>query len=111
MTDFRAEVRFESGHLLDILDNFLIEPSRNNWHRNFAYYFGVPNDPQRERIFLFDCHGQFGAEPHLDLDDGERLFAGDPRLNGFSPRDIEIRDVLAFVDLYFDQKPFPWVAA
>lgn len=111
MMSFRAEVRFEDGHFLDITDNFLVEPVRNDWERNFAYYFGAPlNDAVQERIFLFDSHGKFGARPHLDLGDGEKLYAGDHRLNGFSPDNVDVMDILRLVDAYFDGKPFPWIS-
>lgn len=50
------------------------------------------------------------ARGHLHPDNEERLFAGDPRLNGFSPENIDIMDVCAFVDLYFKGSPFPWIA-
>lgn len=104
----RARIRFESGHLLDISDDFLIESS-GEWARKFAYYFGAPNGDERQRIFLFDNHGLFGAAEHLDLGSDERLCAGDPRLNGFSPENIDVSDVCGFLDLYFEGNPFPWV--
>jgi hypothetical protein len=103
----RARIRFESGQLLDISDDFLIESS-GEWSRRFAYYFGASNSDERQRIFLFDNHGLFGAAEHLDLGSDERLYVGDPRLNGFSPENIDVTDVCGFLDLYFDGIPFPW---
>jgi hypothetical protein len=35
---------------------------------------------------------------------------GDPRLYGFSPTDVDIMDICGFVDLHFDNRPFPWNA-
>lgn len=105
----RATVLFDSGHLLDVTDDFLIEASGDKYSRKFAYYFGAPNGNERERVFLFDNHGLFGAAPHLDLGNDERLYAGDPKLNGFSPNDVDILDVCAFLDLHFDGKLFPWI--
>jgi hypothetical protein len=107
---FRARVRFGSGHILDIADDFLIEPSGDKWTRCFAYFFGMPHGDEMERVFLFDTHGLYGAAAHLDLGEDERLFAGDPRLNGFAPDNIDVFDICRFIDLYFDEQPFPWVA-
>jgi hypothetical protein len=83
----------------------------DTWTRNFAYFFGVPTDDHMERIFLFDTHGSFDGQVHFHTKDDERLEAGDPRLNGFSPKGIDITHVLEFIDLYFNCKPFPWVPA
>jgi hypothetical protein len=107
---FGARLEFESGHVLEISDDFLIEASGDEWSRKFAYFFGAPNGDERERIFLFDNHGFFGAAAHLDLGNDERLYAGDPGLNGFSPENVDIMDVCGFLDLYFDGSSLPWVA-
>lgn len=106
---FRARVEFENGHVLQITDDFLIQPSGEEWSRKFAYFFGAPGSGERQRIFLFDNHGLFGEAEHLDLGGDIRLEEGDPRLNGFSPRDVDVLDVCRFIDLYFSDHPFPWV--
>jgi hypothetical protein len=105
---FSARIRFNSGQILAITDNFRRELA-DEWTRQFSYFFGVPKDDEMERIFLFDTHGLFGGKGHFHPEDDERLMAGDPRLNGFSPENIDITQVLEFIDLYFDGKPFPWV--
>jgi hypothetical protein len=106
---FRAKVTLESGHILKIGDDFLIEPAGDEWKRNFSYFFGLRLDDEIERIFLFDTHGLYGAA-HLDLGDDERLFTGDPKLNGFAPDNIDVMDVCGFIDLHLDGRPFPWDA-
>ena len=107
---FRARVAFESAHLLMISDHFLIEPSGEKWSRKCSYFFGAPNGDEIERLFLFDNHGEFGHVAHLDLGNDERLYEGDPRLNGFSPEDVDIIDICGFIDQHFNGHPFPWVA-
>ncbi|MGA8229836.1 MAG: hypothetical protein WB795_00025 [Candidatus Acidiferrales bacterium] len=106
---FRAKVRFASGHLLDLSDDFLIEPTGEEWTRKFSYFFGETRDGKMERIFLFDTHGVFGSAAHLDLDNEERISTGDPKLNGFVPDNIDIMDVCRYVDLYFANQKFPWI--
>jgi hypothetical protein len=106
---FSASVIFIGGHILQITDNFSRKSSSSaGWTRKFSYFFGKPNADEMERIFLFDTHGLYGAEGHRHLDNNERLLAGDPRLNGFSPDNIDIIDICGFLDLYFDEGPFPW---
>jgi hypothetical protein len=107
---FRARVKFESGHVLEISDDFLIEPSGDRWTRSFSYFLGMPHDEEMDRIFLFDTHGLYGEAAHLDLGNDERLSTGDPRLNGFEPDNIDVTDICRFIDLYLDGQPFPWVA-
>jgi hypothetical protein len=102
-------VKFTGGETLEVTDNFS-RTVRDGQMRKFAYFFGISNADEMERIFLFDTHGLYGAGGHFHLADDDRLLAGDPRLNGFSPTDVDIIDVCRFVDLYFDQNPFPWVA-
>jgi len=104
---FRAKVRFEAGHVLEIADHFQMESSGDEWVRQFSYFFGLSKNDETKRVFLFDTHGLYGPA-HLDLGDDERLSVGDPRLKGFSPEDVNVIDVCNFVDLYFDGKPFPW---
>ena len=106
--NFRARVVFESGHILDIADHFLIEPLSDEWARKFSYFFGLPGGEEAERLFLFDNHGEYGGAAHLDLGDGERIYEGDQRLHGISPENVDIMDVCGFVDRYFDGSPFPW---
>lgn len=109
---FRAVVRFEDGHILDLADNFSIDSSAaDGWIRKFSYFFGAPEGDQPPRIFLFDTHGLYGVGGHLHPDDDERLSVGDPRLNGFSPENIDIMDVFEFTNAYFDGRRFAWVAA
>jgi hypothetical protein len=105
---FSARIRYSGGQVLEVSDSFLRE-SPDEWTRKFSYYFGVPKDDEMERIFLFDTHGLFGGQEHFHPEDDERLMAGDPRLNGFSPEDIDITQALEFINLYFEGKPFPWV--
>lgn len=105
---FRAQVRYESGHVLDVMECFKKE-SPNKFPRKFSYYFAEPVGDDPGRIFLFDCHGIFDGKEHFHPEDDLRLEAGDLRLNGFSPRDIDLDDVLGFVDMHFSKKPFPWV--
>jgi hypothetical protein len=109
LVTLRATVRFATGHVLEVSENFLIAPSGNEWSRKFSYYFGRP-DSDEERIFLFDNHGVFGAAAHLDLGDDERLSGGDPRLNGFEPGNVDVTELFEYLDLYFDGQPFPWNA-
>jgi len=106
---FSATVVFESGHKLEISDNFE-RTVRDGWDRTFAYYFGLSTE-QEPSIFLFDNHGFFGGEEHLHLADGERLRTGDPRLNGYEPNNVDITEVLRLVDLHFNNDPFPWTQA
>jgi hypothetical protein len=108
---FKARVRFETGHIFEILDKFSRKSlSGNKWTRQFSYFFGIVEDNEAKRIFLFDTHGLYGVGGHLHPDDDERLMAGDPSLNGFSPEDIDIIDCCGFVDLHFNGDPFPWDA-
>src|ERR1700689_428768 len=44
---FGARLEFESGHVLEISDDFLIEASGDEWSRKFAYFFGAPNGDER----------------------------------------------------------------
>ena len=104
---FSATVVFESGHKLDISDNFA-RTLRDGWTRSFAYHFGNPTDENESSIFLLDNHGFFGGEEHLHLADGQRLRAGDLQLNGFDPENIDVMEALRLVDLYFNGNPFPW---
>ena len=107
---FSASITFNSGEILKITDNFKRESPQHEWTRKFSYFFGIPKDNEMERIFLFDTHGLFGGPEHFHSEDDERLEAGDPRLKGFSPENIDITHVLEFIDLHFDNKPFPWVS-
>jgi hypothetical protein len=97
---FGAKVRFGGGEILEITDNFSREsPWHEGWTRKFAYFFGRTVAGEMERIFLFDTHGLYGAQGHLHIGPDERIYAGDPRLNGFSPENVDITDVCRFVDL------------
>jgi hypothetical protein len=108
LVTFSAIIRFNGGQVLKISDHFK-RTSPDGFTRNFSYFFGAPRDGDMERIFLFDNHGLFGGKEHFHPEDEERLHVGDPRLNGFSPEDIDITNVLKFIDLYFDDKAFPWI--
>lgn len=104
---FSAIVRFDGGQVLKVSDKFLRE-SPDAATRNFSYYFGVPKNDEMERVFLIDNHGFFGGAEHFHPENDERLETGDPRLNGFSPEDTDVTNVLEFIDLYFDNKTLPW---
>lgn len=106
---FSARIRFDTGQLLEVRERFLRDRT-GRWKRTFSYYFGESSDDDDgdDSIFLFDCHGLPGGEPHRHCNNGERLVVGDPRLNGFDPGTIEIADVLQYVDMYFDKQAFPW---
>lgn len=109
LVTFRAELRFVTGHILDVTDDFDRKSDHSRqWRRKFAYYFG---DPAGGTIFLLDTHGLFGSACHLHLDEDTRLESGDPRLNGFVPDTIEMAAICRFVQDHFEQRPFPWVRA
>jgi hypothetical protein len=111
LVSFSAHVTFSGGQVLEITDNFS-RTSADTWKRKFSYFFGAPKDGGgTERIFLLDSHGFYGGPEHLHPENDERLMEGNPKLNGFSPNDVDLTEVLGFIDLYFDGKQFPWVLA